>query len=76
MFPGITCARAFSRLYCYMYLSHLSLKIRTRYGDLVRTVDRRSPNDAGDNVAEQPVPHVPTFLPRIRFPRWKKPAQA
>jgi hypothetical protein len=59
-----------------MYLSHLSLKIRTRYSDLVRTVDRRSPNDAGDDFVEQPVPHIPTLLPRLRFPRRRKKAAA
>jgi hypothetical protein len=59
-----------------MYLSHLSLKIRARYGDLVRTVDRRSPNDAGDDLIEQPVPHTRTLLPRLRFPRWRKKAAA
>jgi hypothetical protein len=59
-----------------MYLSHLSLKIRARYGDLVRTVDRRSPNDAGDDFVEQPVPHIPTLLPRLRFPRRRRKAAA
>jgi hypothetical protein len=59
-----------------MDLSHLPVKIRARYGNLAQTFDRRSPEDAGGDLLEQPVPHIPTLFLKHRFPKRDKKAAA
>ncbi len=74
MFPGVTCAWAVPGFHWIMDLSHLPVKIRARYGDLAQTFDRRSPEDAGGDMLEQPVPHIPFLFAKRRFPKRDKKA--
>jgi serine kinase of HPr protein (carbohydrate metabolism regulator) len=52
--------------------SQLPLKIRARYGDLVRTFDRRAPGDTDNDLMEWPVPHIRTLFPVRKFARRRK----
>ncbi len=52
--------------------SQLPLKIRARYGDLVRTFDRRAPGDTDNDLLELRVPHIRTLFPVRKFARRRK----
>jgi hypothetical protein len=58
-----------------MEQSHLSLRIRARYGDLVRISDRL-PHEDGAGYFESPVPHTPILLPRRSALKPQKKASA
>jgi hypothetical protein len=55
-----------------MDLTHLPVKIRARYGDLAQNFDRRSPEDAGGDFLERPVPHIRLLFPARRTSRREK----
>jgi hypothetical protein len=59
-----------------METSHLPLKIRARYGNLVHTMDHRAPQDADNAFFEFPLRHIRTLLPQrlVKAKSVKKPA--